>query len=1554
MTSIENQKALSYFQARLSYEDPKEIRAFEYVDLSYLYIKEGNFEKALSIMQLATARGHMESIVVVMQSWVLLKRLNREEEAENRMSFLLQSVPLIPRPNSKNSPVYIEDSSLQLSHIYLICSFYLKSLLEKSMSKRKRFRLTKKFQSFVVESFFLFEGHPPPNMLSTSTWFENPCLWKGAGDTLVSTPFLLLAQECYWNGFLFQPLDETNLESLRKSWEWCTKPPSLVPMLTLVHEIAPCNIWPRSLLCEADPTGEVRAQFDQEEAALKRFQGHVRGYCLRKNHWSSIKEKCLLQKQHFLECAGQAYKQLTIKKYKTMRFVLRHWKSMARYLKLLSFRAAAIIQSYYRRHQAKKWSDYMKYRVNRANAIFLMGSQLHYDLTRRQFLHHWKQLFIETRNRRASSVVVNFLRTFGFTKKFYAAMDFICKAVRIHRKHTEKRMWIRWQKVYLHRVRIHAHFTIRFFVRDCMKRRVEAAAQTKLEERNVFDILAVIERNCFGKVRVRESWEQWKFALEQRKILHAKEYVATALPRLIRFRRWKSQDLVRRRRKWEIRIRSLILLRRHRLGTKIFFPWKREVFARVLQRGWRCAYARHRLAYLRERHARLMLFKRKVLGKLSSRVLFRMKKYNYLTMREVHRAARGISRFFRQCYFRSRLRRIQIRRLGHQAFVNSIHRWHQRRVFSQLKGGSLSYFRTQVFLRLFRLIRLHWMKCYFMRWNSQASFQLLGQQWRNKQLWLRMRDLLGRYSPPSYEMTEKPTLLQIQQAAFVQDMPICSRRTSLPKELWCVSRMASLPYFLLWAISCQLRYGMRKEGAPSWAKQLMQDWINVLHRRRLSALCIQKWIRKILCRRKFYCHRLARERRIQEIAWQLDGRMVYQRLMVPMKRAFAKRQASRRLIQRMVRGYLDRKYVHQLRNHEYRLQSTVSSFNARSTFRHRLLLDSWRQMVTVFVGQILFHGKLRLTEDPSLTNQNKKYASPQSYRNGFQSPNSTMGIGSSFNRNGEARSQLGGSTARVLFQESPSLPASVPPVLMTSASFTSTRTTKLLNQLHRLDSDEIMDPLSWQEMMASNNGGVNVADSYAEGLSMPLLPPLRTKNTVTKASSKGVSSSSTSTSSSSGSLIGLSTNASFHGASNNGSKDMPTIPSKAYLSNLLSIQQRGVFVWEVSKYPPNSSYGGSHSDENCKDSMEGEEGSWYDGYVEEYEEDPWQPRRNISSKCKSSLVDRCSPSSSYFSSPPSNSRTTLRSLKKTSTSLVKSLSDRMSKEELIACLQQASTLLLFLGSDSSSSSSRKCALPSHAGSVFDFFQFIYQWFHGSKMVVCGGDWSHSQVEGYLKALWKAISEAGGGGGGDGGGGGGGVEINPNRSLSMMNTWHWTDFRISFPSSLVWAVALLRLLGVTMNHFDEFRKRWGLEHSENSNKSVGSQSIPESSSKKKNVVGRISKKTKSKSTIEIDSFLWIRGLVFPEASNISNQNSFNFLKEIVVDVSSLGLIGLYCFVWLLGNSTFSNSLQDHLFSLTIINNFASWGCGFAKTVASFRHCQRIKVNFDIFLPISFSL
>ena len=479
------------------------IPAYDYVRLSHVYISEAALQGALQICQLGQARGHLENILVIIQSWSILRRVNgRAADIEHCMEYMCTGVQLEPRDNELGDPyiteteadgeelgmsakrqltehkrmvraknhqtimefnpaatpgmIMIQDSDLPLGYAYLFCASHVyRRSIKLGRDPKARSKDRDICYNMLGEAYFILEHTQVENIDQMMEWFLSFAMFFDMGIYLERSAFPLLAEEAYWEAFLRSPLLDISLEylvSLMHKMKRGNKK-YVYEIMVKAYDHNPWNMFTRTWLADYERTesslyknfySKYTAQFETDKIECAKIQAAMRGYMLRVNHWADIYWRAKKKKDEWERQVAIAVKEgLRVRRMLHLDRLLR-WKKYSDDLRELRRISSTLIQKVWRKYWAGIYYSRKLARAIRANGRFLFASQHHYNVTRSVVMRRWEGLYRAQRLEKSARCLREVILSNGYSVIFKDACHRILSVIKVSRRHSNKKVWFLW------------------------------------------------------------------------------------------------------------------------------------------------------------------------------------------------------------------------------------------------------------------------------------------------------------------------------------------------------------------------------------------------------------------------------------------------------------------------------------------------------------------------------------------------------------------------------------------------------------------------------------------------------------------------------------------------------------------------------------------------------------------------------------------------------------------------------------------------------------------------------------------------------------------------------------------------------------------------------------------------------------------------------------------------------------------------------------------------------------------------------------------------------
>ncbi len=673
------------------------IQAYDYIRLSHIYLAEGNLHGALEIVNLASSRGHLEDVLIVTQTWTIIKRIDgiKKREITDRINFLVTAVTLLAgttKTRGLNEVIYIDNSPMPLSYVYLHCTNHLYNLTkQRPKSVLQKNQRLQQYHAMLIESYYLSYGIKETNLELISNWFLDPETWYTMGKQLEDTPFICFIEDCYWEAYLRRPLDNKAIETQVNSMIKYKREKAIPFLLREAIMFMPWNVYSRKTLityeekAQSDPTlREWTNLFQSEILELSKIQAHVRGWYLRRHweneisiYWKELRAEFLRKmvlSYEYYDNAVLRYHQSLLKKWK---IYIMNWKE-------LKYKSSCLIQTNYRRHYCQVQYSYELQRMQYANSQYLSLLYLIRKQYRMNTLHHWYHIYNERKKNKAADIITAIFFLNGYNQLLVKGMTLITTLLRIHRYHERKRVFQYWLFRYHHRRKIRAMNTIRFFIRFIIRRQQDQKIENELKaiESIIAEKLQVeYERN--RSYIVKPYWQQWRkaylFLLRYRKVLTSISTIQRKFYQRKAIKRVHELWLRKENQFWYEKSRN-----HHRL-VMIIHAWRINAASFRISRFFhnRIAYKKYKKLYNLSKQILEIKLKREL--KIKERIWWRIEKYRFLYRRERLRAIKKLQQFCKYVLFKKHLRKLMKRKSFYYLLIWKLHYYFSRLMFHRFR-----------------------------------------------------------------------------------------------------------------------------------------------------------------------------------------------------------------------------------------------------------------------------------------------------------------------------------------------------------------------------------------------------------------------------------------------------------------------------------------------------------------------------------------------------------------------------------------------------------------------------------------------------------------------------------------------------------------------------------------------------------------------------------------------------------------------------------------------------------------------------------------------------
>ena len=957
------------------------VTAYEYIRLSHIYLAEGGLVGALQILQLASARGHLENTLVVLQSLTILTKLRQTKEVEKHITFLITDITLedrsstmsitLPSANTTvDNVIMVQNSNLPMAYVYLHCACYLKRRSQLTLNKEETKENMELCMHMIAEAYFIYFSCKPKDYATLTLWFNSPDLFFDMAEVIEATPFILLAEDSFWESFLRSQLSDRAISRVVSCMKLTKRGRReyLIERLESAYKINRWNLYCRrellkfeALECvlQKNKIAVYGPRFEDEHFIASVMQGIMRGFLLRKVHWPAVYKRAKTKRDQWLskvKKADLAYKKAVMT---LMKSHVKRWSVNAVALHKLRKEASTKIQACWRRKSGELNIVKRYARADRANRLFLPLAQLNYDLQRVRTLRFWEKRYRFSKVNRAATCLARTLLANGYSKVLNQAVSRILGVIRVLRRNSNKKIFPYWKARYLLRKRKHARVTIRFFFRARFIKMKEKAQEKILASKQ--SLVEAIMCNSTTHVipLKRQMWARWREELQKKRVVMARRYVAKALPRVLA--RQKDWKVVHRRRvKHELHRAFELQSLFRRVGRSLRF-WRQATAMNRMQRMWRQKLARR--AYMRQKHIVLIMknWEYRRWRRVYRAIWFRWLKFCYLQMRSRHREARKITVFFKKIVRNRRVIRATRRKPNAFKLILTFHMIMLTKAFKKMSAGVSGLHTLMVLGPLFlsrwrQCVRLGfsmWRRKHINQTRMQALLRILTTRRLDKKFWVGASD----------SMSITPRLLfSIEEFRYRQMLPkaglvLSWERPVKPEDVKYKNPTFFVMHKSFRAMMCCYRYRLRLKmnydndaGAYRTAERNVLENIRTMFKRARDVILLQSAWRIYAAdkkRRLMYLLRL----RVNEIILRMENKPRWRLFDFMIRRATRLREARMQL-QCWYRQWKARKVSTIRRNYLAFLDQCVVSINRNSKSSKALLAKHLKKMVILYVYTI--------------------------------------------------------------------------------------------------------------------------------------------------------------------------------------------------------------------------------------------------------------------------------------------------------------------------------------------------------------------------------------------------------------------------------------------------------------------------------------------------------------------------------------------------------------------------------------------------------------------------
>lgn len=887
----------------------------DYIKLTHIYLCEGNLRSALMITNLASARGYLEDIFVVTQSFLILKRIGKSSDIVRYFEFIVSKLTDISSTLRNNITLLTFDDRIVLCALLLYCTNQLRIQIKDANRKQSEQKI-RLLQTFCGAAYLLRNGSKCYDLDAQLIWLKDTEVWLSIGNALKNGPYILLAEELFWIGFCQSILDESFI-SLAYDCLINTKRLDKVPsFLVNAYAISHWNLFVRHKLREWAINNENQdgekwiSRLESEEEAVIEIQRVFRGYCLRKN-WLTTSIRLRQIRDEFSAKIGVS--DIMFAKYRSRLLIMRFndWKTHVSQLKQEKWSSAIKLQSFSRTYQSQFILYKIKLDVAAANGKFLSCLMMHCTRLRFRCFRKWYDGYFEIRKINAAHLIRDVLIANGYNQLLVKGMGILLALLRIHKVHEMKRRFKTWLKRYQEALKRHAIATIRFFARRSLLRAAERAIEEQLFK---LESDVMVRRSTDFRANylplLREMLLRWN--MEFKKIANFKKRCKMVLCLQNRFRKYKACQKLK-----ELFLRnecqnSFFWLFRMKKLSGVFYFWRQLRSLRVIQRAFRCF--RSKKQYLRRlfKHQRFEKYCHEKMDYQKRNVLRRWAQFVFIVQKDLIRNRRKSNRAFLWWRHQSRICSILKRRCYAALLLYKLHFIHIRYSFLRLSHAA-------------RLCKTtHSLEAMVANWTRKLIKNAFRQ--------LRIQGLIQKLL--RLQMTSGPS------QAFPVTLYDCSFRYK-----W--------KHFHVWRSLFRKAYDSRVRLVTSMSNSLLKDVCATMSRRRNNVVVIQSVIRGY--RDRLFATALLKRFRATLELKHLGAQILLKICWNKWWKAYQKHTAAMIVIRRFGKSALRKSREQQQRQHLRNLAIKSKLLQSSLLYHRSVLKKAFRGLLYAFL-KVELHG----------------------------------------------------------------------------------------------------------------------------------------------------------------------------------------------------------------------------------------------------------------------------------------------------------------------------------------------------------------------------------------------------------------------------------------------------------------------------------------------------------------------------------------------------------------------------------------------------------------------
>jgi hypothetical protein len=244
------------------------------------------------------------------------------------------------------------------------------------------------FIAIMSEAYFLETGDYTEDMSLNLAWFNDSSNWLTMGTVLENTPFILLCEDSYWEAFTRSPLDVTAISRMVNSMLKSYRKNDVPALLAKAMDVNPWNFYCRDMLSsyEMELVSDPRQRqwnnlFFSEHRTLSRIQAQMRGFIARRK-WPVFRRRVMQIRDAFQSMISVADSRFEVAVANWKYTLYMRWRMYVYNWMWLKYNSSVKIQAWFRRIWCVYCYSWSKWRVQRANSMFIVAAQRSYDFNR--------------------------------------------------------------------------------------------------------------------------------------------------------------------------------------------------------------------------------------------------------------------------------------------------------------------------------------------------------------------------------------------------------------------------------------------------------------------------------------------------------------------------------------------------------------------------------------------------------------------------------------------------------------------------------------------------------------------------------------------------------------------------------------------------------------------------------------------------------------------------------------------------------------------------------------------------------------------------------------------------------------------------------------------------------------------------------------------------------------------------------------------------------------------------------------------------------------------